>query len=152
MIFKVLVNYLEVDSTAGFMGFINPRHSRAGSAQTKTFLHAGSASFKRTAVTGAQWLPAESLGIQTRLVRYKIYQIIKCLKGARENLAIIISFYISKNKRHYDKTPTGKWTHYFTYSLSYAKYKHHQRLRGFFRKIFLDRIMYFGLWEIFNRI
>lgn len=34
MIFKVLVNYLEVDSAAGFMGFINPRHSRAGSAQT----------------------------------------------------------------------------------------------------------------------
>lgn len=102
------MNYLGVDSTAGFMEFINPRHSRAGSVQTKTSLHAGSASFKRTAVTGAQWLPAESLGIPTRLVRYKIYQIIKCLKGVGENLAIIISFYISKNKRHYDKTPTGQ--------------------------------------------
>lgn len=54
------MNYLEVGSTAGFVGFIHPRYSRAGSAQTKTSLHVGDASRKRrTAVTGILWLPVQ---------------------------------------------------------------------------------------------
>lgn len=85
----MLIYYLP---SAGFLGFVNSRYSRTVLfKETNTSLHVGLPVSKvgSKKATGTLWLPAEYQC--TMLVRYEIYQIIiKCFKGAGENLAIII--------------------------------------------------------------